>query len=29
MQHLEEHKKVGLVVVLTGNGKGKTTLAWA
>lgn len=27
MQHLEERKKFGLVVVLTGNGKGKTTSA--
>jgi cob(I)alamin adenosyltransferase len=27
MQHLETKEKVGLVVVLTGNGKGKTTSA--
>lgn len=27
MQHLETKKKIGLIVVLTGNGKGKTTSA--
>jgi cob(I)alamin adenosyltransferase len=27
MQHLEPKKKVGLIVVLTGNGKGKTSSA--
>lgn len=27
MQHIEPHSRVGLVVVLTGNGKGKTTTA--
>ena len=27
MQHLEPKRKVGLIVVLTGNGKGKTTSA--
>ena len=27
MQHLEPKKKVGLIVVLTGDGKGKTSSA--